>query len=129
MNDEDLQKTLMQIERSGWDSLCNSTGDTFYGQLMTDDAVMVLANGAVMDRDAVVESLGQAPPWRKFEISDVRLVRTGTDSATLVYVGTAYRDDEEPAFVGTMSSVYLREGDDWRLALYQQTPNPDAADG
>jgi len=29
-----------------------------------------------------------------------------------------------------MSSVYLREGgDDWRLALYQQTPIPDAADG
>lgn len=127
MDDEDLQNTLIQIERSGWDSLCDSTGDTFYGQIMTDDAVMGLANGAVMDRDAV--SLGQAAPWRKFEISEARRVHTGTDCATLVYVGTAYRDEEEPAFLGAMSSVYLREGDDWRLALYQQTPIPDVAEG
>jgi len=126
MDDNELQNTLVDIERRGWDSLCNSTGDTFYGELMTDDGVMVLANGAVMDRDAVVQSLGQAPPWHKFDITDVRLVRTGSDSATLVYVGTAYHDEEEPAFVGAMSSVYLRDGEDWRLALYQQTPIPDA---
>jgi len=126
MNDDALQNTSMKIERRGWDSLCDSTGDTFYGRLMTDDGVMVLANGAVMDRDAIVEALGQAPPWRTYDISDVRLVQTGTDSATLVYVGTAYRDEDEPAFVGAMSSVYVREGHDWRLALYQQTQLPDA---
>ncbi|MGI8625287.1 MAG: nuclear transport factor 2 family protein [Geodermatophilaceae bacterium] len=108
--------------------MCDSTGDTFYGPLMTDDALMVLANGAVMDRDAVVEALGQSPPWRKYDISDVRLVRTGSDSASLVYVGTAYGEEEEPVFVGAMSSVYVREGDDWRLALYQQTQLPDATD-
>lgn len=128
MDDNELQDTLLEVERRGWDSLCDSTGDTFYGQRMTDDAVMVLANGAVMDRAAVVEALGQAPPWRKYEISHVRLVHTGTQSATLVYVGTAYREDEEPAFVGVMSSVYVRAGDAWRLALYQQTQIPDATE-
>lgn len=95
---------------------------------MTDDALMVLANGAVMDRDAVVEALGQAPPWRKYDISEVRLVRTGSDSASLVYVGTAYRDEEKPAFVGAMSSVYVRQDGDWRLARYQQTQLPDATE-
>jgi len=128
MDDNGLQNTLLELERRGWDSLCDSTGDIFYGELMTDDAVMVLANGAVMDRDAVVEALGQAPPWRTYDIGDVRLVRTGSDGATLVYVGTAYREEEEPAFVGVMSSVYLREGDNLRLALYQQTQLPDEAE-
>lgn len=119
-----LEDTLLKFERQGWDSLCDGTAAVFYGQIMTDDAVMVLANGAVMDRAAVVEALGQAPPWRAYEISDVRLVGTGTESAALVYVGTAYGDETEPAFVGAMSSVYVWAGDAWRLALYQQTKIP-----
>jgi len=45
-----------------------------------------------------------------------------------VYVGTAYRDEDEPAFVGAMSSVYVREGEDWRLALYEQTRYPTRQD-
>ncbi len=66
---------------------------------------MVLANGAVMDRETV-DSLVHAPPWRTCAIDDVRLIRGGSDSATLVYVGTAYREGDEPAFTGVMSSAY-----------------------
>ena len=125
MDDDEVQSALLELERAGWDSLCNSTGASFYGRLMTDDGLMVLANGMVLDRDGVVESLSESPPWRRYDISDVRLVRTGTDGATLVYVGSAYRDEDEPAFVGAMSSVYVRVDDNWRLALYQQTQVPD----
>jgi len=121
-----LEDTLMKLERQGWDSLCDGTGAEFYGRVMTEDGLMVLANGAVMDRDAGVGALGQAPPWRTYEISDVRLVGTGKDGAALVYIGTAYRDATEPAFVGAMSSVYIWAQDAWRLALYQQTQLPDA---
>jgi len=88
---------------------------------MTEDALMVLANGAVMDRDAVTAALGQAPPWSAFELSDARVVRAGADTAALVYIGTAERDDADTPFVGAMSSLYQRTGDGWRLVLYQQT--------
>ncbi len=124
MPDSELQATLLDVERRGWDSLCNSTGAEFYGKIMTEDAMMVLANGAVMDRDDVVDSLRQAPPWRTYDISDARLIDAGPDSSVLVYVGSAYRDGDDPAFVGAMSSVYVRRGDEWRLALYQRTPMP-----
>lgn len=124
MGDDELRAIRLDIEHRGWDSLCDSTGGSFYGDLMTADAVMVLANGAVMDRASVVESLEQAPPWRTYTIDDVRLIRSGSDGATLVYVGTAYREGDQPAFVGVMSSVYRRDDDVWRLALYQQTPIP-----
>jgi hypothetical protein len=113
---------LLELERRGWDSLCDSTGSQFYGDLMTDDGVMVLANGAVMNRDAVVASLEHAPPWQSYDIEDVRLVEAGVDAAGLVYVGTGYRDGDQPAFVGVMSSFYVRQDARWRLALYQQTP-------
>jgi len=121
MSDPHLLQELLDLERAGWRSLCDSTGDRFYGELMTDDAVMVLANGAVMDRDAVAAALGQAPPWTSFDLSDPRVVTAGPDVAALVYIGTARRDDSEEPFVGAMSSVYHRTADGWRLVLYQQS--------
>jgi hypothetical protein len=84
MTDQQLLDDLLELERAGWRSLCESTGDRFYGDLMTDDALMVLAIGAVMDRDAVTAALGQAPPWRSFELSNARIVRAGPDTAALV---------------------------------------------
>ncbi len=127
MDESDLHAELLTLERRGWDSLCDSTGDEFYGRMMTDDAVMVLANGAVMDRATVVASLGEAAPWRSYEISESRLVSTGPESAALLYLGTARREADEPEFVARMSSVYVRLDDEWRLAVYQQTAVP--ADG
>ncbi len=102
--------------------MCDSTGARYYGDLMTDDGIMVLADGSVMDRDAVVASLEHAPPWQSYDIEDVRLVDAGGEAAAIVYVGTGYRDGDQPAFVGIMSSVYVCQDRRWRLALYQQTP-------
>ena len=121
VDDPDTEKELLNLERSGWDSLCNSTGAQFYGDLMTDDGVMVLANGVVMDRDAVIDSLEHAKPWQSYDIDDHRVVGVGPDSAAIVYLGTGYRHGDQPAFVGLMSSVYVRQDGRWRLALFQQT--------
>ena len=124
MGDQELLDELIELEHAGWRALYEASGDRFYGDLMTDDALMVLANGAVMDRDAVIAALGQAPAWSAFELSDPRVVRAGADAAALVYLCTAHRDGTDQPFVGAMSSVYRRTGDRWRLTLYQQTAVP-----
>ncbi|MFZ0835718.1 MAG: nuclear transport factor 2 family protein [Mycobacterium sp.] len=124
MPDNAVLDILLKLERAGWDSLCNATGSQYYGGVMLPDAVMVLANGMVMDRDTVVSALSESPPWRTYDIADVRLIIVDDDNAILVYTGTAYRDGDEAAFVGAMSSVYHRTGDGWKLALYQQTQIP-----
>ena len=114
---------LLDLEHRGWDSLCDGTGDRVYAALMTEDARMVLANGAVLDRDQVAASLADAPPWDGYEIDDVALVHAGPDAAAIVYRGTARREGS-PDFVAVMTSLYTRAGDDWRLALYTQTAVP-----
>ena len=119
---DDLRAALLDLETHGWQSLCDGTGAEFYGGLMTDDGLMVLANGAVMDREAVVAALGQSPAWQRFEIEDLHLVAEGPDRGVLVYTGRAYRNETDPPFVGAMSSLYVRAADGWRLALYTQTP-------
>lgn len=112
---------LLELEHAGWKSLCERSGDKFYGSLMTDDAVMVLANGMVMDRATVTSALGESPPWARYEITEVRLVEIADDAAALVYTGSGWRDSAEEPFVGAMSSVYRRTADGWKLALYQQS--------
>ena len=126
--EESLTAALLEVERRGWDSLCDGSGAEFYGALMTDDALMVLAHGAVLDRTGVVASLVDAPRWRTFELADVRLVRTGADTAALVYRARAYRDGPDTPFEARMSSVYVRTPGAWRLTLYQQTPVPAPVD-
>lgn len=116
---------LLRLEHAGWTALSDGTGGEFYGTVMTDDAVMVLADGSVLDRHAVVASLDDAPAWSAYEITDERLIEMGPDAAAFVYRGRAFRASGGPPSDALMSSVYVREGGRWRLALYQQTPVPD----
>ena len=125
MTNEQIQTELEEVERRGWDSLCAGSAADFYGSMMTDDGVMVLANGMTMDRDDVVQALRGAPTWDRYEIADVRVVPIEPDAAALVYKGTGFRSDGDPV-VAMMSSVYRRNGHGWQLALYQQTPIPES---
>lgn len=111
---------LVELEHAGWRSLCNGTGSDFYGSTMTEDALMVLANGMVLDRRGVVAALASAPSWASYAMSDVRVVPLGAHAAAVVYTAQATREDGSE-FVGSMSSVYTRADDGWRLGLYQQT--------
>ena len=110
--------TLLQLERVGWDALCSPTGRTYYGDLMTDDAVMVLVNGMVMDQPTIASTMNQAPVWDRYDIRDARVIPLGTDSAALVYNATAMRGAE--TFEALMTSTYTLVGGRPRLKLYTQ---------
>jgi hypothetical protein len=111
MADNEIRHLLLELEHAGSDALCDGTAADFYGAVMLADAVMVLADGMVMDRDAVVEALAESPPWRAYAIDGVRLIRPSEDTAIQVYTATGYRYGDDPAFVGAMSSVYHRAAD------------------
>lgn len=113
-------ETLLDLERRGWDSLCGSRGGRFYGELMTPDAVMLLVNGMILDRDLIRSSLDESPPWDRYEITEPRAIPVGSDAAALVYRASAVRGDEEP-FIALMTSVYVMLDGEPRLAVYQQT--------
>lgn len=121
--DRMIMDELTTLEHEGWRALCGGSGADFYRDLMTPDAVMVLAHGQVLDRAAVAASLAAAPPWGSYEIDGERVIPVSDDAAVLVYRARATRGDE-PAFIAWMSSTYVREAPGWRLACYQQTPVP-----
>ncbi|WIY82429.1 DUF4440 domain-containing protein [Propionimicrobium sp. PCR01-08-3] len=112
---------LLELEHAGWRSLCESRGGTFYGKLMTPDALFILVNGMTMTREAVANSLDGAPGWASYEITDAQLIQLGQDAAALTYRCTSSRPDLPEPFTAIMSSVYRRIDGQARLALYQQT--------
>lgn len=114
---------LLELEHRGWQALCDGSGATFYGHMMTADSVMILAHGQALDRDAVVASLERAPAWDSYSIADAQVVALGPDHALLRYTGIGRRDNS-PDFVALMASVYVRLEGTWWLAHYQQTPVP-----
>ncbi len=116
-----LLDELLDLETAGWLSLCDGTGADFYESVMTDDARMVLANGVVMTRSEVAESLQHAPPWASFDIDAPVLTLLGDDVVALVYTGTGRRRQGDD-FTAIMTSVYVRRPSGWKLAHYQQTP-------
>ncbi len=116
----DELEELLELEHAGWMSLCEGTGSDFYGSIMTEEAKMVLANGMVMSRSEVVDALSDAPPWGSYAIDEPTTVPVGAEGVALVYLGTGRRDGSED-FTGVMTSVYVRQGAGWRLAVYQQT--------
>ncbi|GAA3712458.1 hypothetical protein GCM10022377_27610 [Zhihengliuella alba] len=111
---------LLELEHRGWQALCSSRGGSFYSDLMTADALMILVNGAVLDRDTIAATLDEAPPWDSFTIEEPRAVPVGEDSTALVYRARALRGPDQP-FTALMASTYRLVDGVPRLALYQQT--------
>jgi hypothetical protein len=112
---------MLAAEHAGWRALCESRGGTFYGSLMTPDALMIVAGGMVLDRRTIAATLDDAPPWDSYEITEARVVRVAPDCAALVYRASSVRGDDAP-FAALMTSLYRRVDGELRLALYQQTP-------
>jgi hypothetical protein len=109
---------LLELEREFW----NAAGDRErYAEKLADDAVHVFPGWGVADRDAVLEGVAAAKPWRDVRIDEPRVVPLGGGAAALVYTAVAVREDES-SYRAAIASVYRRTDAGWELALHQQTP-------
>lgn len=95
---------------------------------MTDDGLMVLVNGYVLDRPTVVASLNDAPAWHDYQILEPRLVNLCSDAAALIYRAVARRGEAAP-FEALLTIVYRLIDGQPRLALYTQTTDALALHG
>jgi len=77
----DALQQLLELEHSGWQSLCDGSGSDFYAGLMSDEALMILADRVTMTRDEVAEALRYAPPWASFIIEDPHVLSVKSTSS------------------------------------------------
>ncbi len=126
-SDTDLLQTLVALEHQAWQALSQGTGADFYERTLTPDALMVFPFG-LLDREATIASLHDAPPWTSYQIDDPRVITLTDASAVLTYTATAQRADDAP-YLARMTTVFVREpgSDDWLTAFHQQTPISETA--
>ena len=115
------------LERRGWQALSGPDGAAFYADVMAEDGVMVFP-GSVLDRDASLRAIADAPPWSTFDLTDMHVIDFGRDSALVTYRATSRRGGEAE-YRALMSSVYSRRDGAWKLVLHQQSPSSSTAEG
>ncbi|MGO1316458.1 MAG: nuclear transport factor 2 family protein [Cellulomonadaceae bacterium] len=93
---------------------------TVYDELL-DDGALVIVPGAVLDKAACVRAMNESPGWDMFQITDEHFVETQS-TVTVVYRFTGRRGAD--VYAATLASTYVPSNAGWRLALHQQTPDP-----
>jgi hypothetical protein len=111
---------LVELEHAGWQALSAGNGGSYYSEHLAADAMMAFSFG-VLDRDAAIEAMRQAPPWSAFEILDARVLRLTGDCGVVVYRANARRTGADP-YSAMISSTFVRRDGRWMLAFHQQTP-------
>jgi hypothetical protein len=123
MADDALLTELLALDERFFEP---GAGRALYEEALADPSLMVVPGPPPLDRGQALDAAAQSEAigWTSHEIHDgARLLRLGPDVASITYRATAVRDGQEP-YHALFTSVYVREGDAWKLALHQQTPVP-----
>lgn len=110
----DQASALVAIEHE----LAAGDGET-YRRYLRDDAVVIVP-GETLDKEATCAAIDASGGWDEFSIDDETAVLLGGDSALLTYRFSGRRGDFR--YTALLSSAYVRDGEQWKLAFHQQTP-------
>ena len=118
----ELKDKLRELEMEGWQAVAEYRACGFYSNRLTDDGLLVLPDGSVIDKwEAAVSALNGDDTWTSYRIEDERMVLLSAGCAALTYTASAQMLDE-PEYRAVITSVFVRRGDDWLIALRQETP-------
>jgi len=118
----DLLAELLSLERQGAQALTSGCAASFYGPLLTEDALMVVP-GFIVDKAMFVQMVDGKASWTSFTVEQPRITSLTPDAAVLVYRAIGQRAGQSD-YVALMSSVYVKRNGSWKLAHHQQTPQP-----
>lgn len=118
---------MVRLEREGWDALSTPRGADFYQDVLAPDATMLFPGIGLLDRDAILDAMRQAPPWQSYEMTEVRAAPVAPDAILVTYRVAAQRAGQPP-YDALISSLYVDHGGSWRLAFHQHTPDPPSGE-
>ena len=112
------KESLPDLERQLWNA-----DEAFYRETLSDNAVMVFPEPTgILERSAVLESLGGADRWRRIDFDDERLIEVDDDTVQQVYRAVAERSEDGSEYTAPITSTYIEANGSWRLVSHQQTP-------
>ena len=78
--------------------------------------------GLVLDRTAAIDAIAAAPRWATATFADRKTLALSEEVVALLYRATAQGEGDAKPYQALVTSVYVRRGGEWLLALHQQTP-------
>lgn len=109
---------LWQLEEQFW-----IADASFYRERLATESLMVFPPPTgLLNRARAITTLYNTPRWTGVSFATRRLLRPAEHTAVLAYVVTADRGDETSRYQALCSSTYVRQSDQWKLVLHQQTP-------
>ena len=94
----------------------------FFERNITDDALLIFPGpNHTYTKAQCIASIGDHPPYVKYDIADQRVVHAGGNTAVLTHQATVLHTDwTEPRAI-VVGSVLVKVDGAWRLALHQWT--------
>lgn len=121
---DDLTKSLASIEEMLWQGWAEHDVAPFEAHLAAN-SVQIGEWGMVSGKEAIVEGIGSGDcEVRGYSLSGWKAQKLGDHAAILTYTAEqsgVCSGEKLPQRVYA-SSVYVREGDQWLSASYQETP-------
>lgn len=96
----------------------------FFERNLTDDAILVFP-GHIYTKAQCVAEMADHPPYVKYDIDRPRVVHSGESVAVVNYRADVMHAGNVAARSVVVTSVLVREGGEWRMALTQWTEGED----
>ena len=119
---KEVLNDLITIERTLWENNAEIYHDRY-----SPEALLIFAAVGRIDRERAVAAVrkenAEGHAWAQVGFDDVDGRWIKSEAAALItYMATARWNYESSASKTLCASVYVREGESWRVAFHQQTP-------
>jgi len=114
---ENAEGELTVLEEGLW-TIATRGDRTWMDAHLTDDFVEYGRSGRAYDKQHILDT--PVGPFRA-ELSDLTIAWLSDDIALITYQSMAIYGDEPP-MRANRSSIWLRDGGEWRLRFHQGTP-------
>jgi ketosteroid isomerase-like protein len=96
----------------------------FFERNLTDDALLIFPGGTYTKQQCVAE-MGDHAPYVKYDIQDSHVVHIAESTAVISHRASIMHTGNPAPRSIVVTSVLVREGDSWLMALNQWTPADD----
>lgn len=120
----DLKDELIAREKAEWQAWANGDGEAYRDWLTEDATFAVAGDGLTTGRDAIIADISSHDcEIKDLDFADFNLRQLSPDVAVLTYTATSETTCQGQKLPGALyaTSIYVRQGSEWRLASYQET--------
>ena len=125
--EEDLESTLVTINKSLWEGWKNRDAEPFKVHL-ADSSMVITAQGMTSGKAQVINDMvSESCDVRNYSLSDMEVHRITSDTALLSYKASqdATCDGNKISARVLVSSVYVNRDGKWMAVCYHESPVAD----